>query len=237
MSVGGPRRVTSTPLDPLNDVSIPSWDAVRSAQFEERTAKLGPREWLVTALDRWCPRPATPGSSALDFGCGPGKECQVLLERGWRVMALDASARMLTLTLERARSIGAESRLELVHGPFERTELPRGRFEVIHAGMALPFASAADFARVWRGLVNALLPGGLFVGQLCGPDDSFVCESPPGSMSAHDAAEVTRLLSGFEVLAREEVNRPGEMTRGSSKHWHVHHLVARRLTGSSPPRG
>jgi 2-polyprenyl-3-methyl-5-hydroxy-6-metoxy-1,4-benzoquinol methylase len=51
--------------------------------------------------------PDIQGRDVLDAGCGPGAYAQVLLERGARVFALDASPSMLRLAQERiAQRVG-----------------------------------------------------------------------------------------------------------------------------------
>ena len=40
---------------------------------------------------------------------------------------------------------------------------------------------------------------------------------------------VEALLSPFEVEHLEEVNRPGKDAMGNPKHWHLYHIVARKL--------
>jgi hypothetical protein len=38
-----------------------------------------------------------------------------------------------------------------------------------HSGFSLPFYAPDDFAAVWKGIREALRPGGVFAGQLFGP--------------------------------------------------------------------
>lgn len=218
------------------EIPVPGFDAARMELYERGTADRGPRELLLRALARiesaWggSARPS-PAPRALDLGAGLGQETEELLRRGWCVTATDASWRMLELVRTRARAMAALDRLELVHATFEETPLAPGSFELVHAGFALPFCPAAHFDQVWRRLVAALRPGGFFAGQFFGPRDEFVIESPAGSMSAHDADSVRALLGGWEILTHEEVERTGETAPGSPKHWHVHHVIARKAVG------
>jgi len=218
-------EAATPPFRSEHDAPIASFGPERLELYERGTAQRGPRELLVMALERH--GPSAPGR-ALDLGCGLGQETELLLSRGWQVTATDASARMLEITRGRARRIDAEARLRLVHAPFERTELPTESFDLANAGFSLPFAQAVHFAAIWQRIMCSLRRGGLFVGQLFGPDDEFVRQSPVGSMNAHGAADVPQLFEGLDILHHEEVNRPGETAKGSPKHWHVHHLIARR---------
>ena len=79
--------------------------------------------------------------------------------------------------------------------------------------------------------MRAIRPGGLFAGQLFGPNDGFLRESPAGSMNAHSRDAVDRLLAPFDVLSIAEEERDGVIgapPNERAKHWHVFHVVARR---------
>ncbi len=106
--------------------------------------------------------------------------------------------------------------------------LETGRFDLLHAGFVLPFVAVADLPDTMHHIARVLGPGGVFSGQLFGPDDSFLAESPEGSMNCHDSAGIERLFRDFDIIHREEVNRAGSIGRGQPKWWHVHHILARR---------
>lgn len=231
------------------ELSVPAFDAARRIQYEHGTANRGPRELLLRALELLPvhgatgayqevgirsrgrdsePIPTKAIPHALDLGAGLGQESEELLRRGWRVTATDASRRMLESVRRRAAAIDALDRLALVHATFERTDLPPDSFDLVHAGFSLPFCPLPQFDSVWRAVAQSVREGGLFVGQFFGPQDEFVLKSPPGSMAAHDSAAVRRLLAGFDLLVHEEVERDGRTAPDSPKHWHVHHVIARR---------
>ncbi len=213
----------------FGELAVPGFDSERRALYEQGTARRGPRDLLLRALEAFGPD-ASGGEPrvALDLGAGLGHETEELLRRGWRVTATDASGRMLDLIRRRAEAIGAADRLSLVHARFEATPMPPSSFHLVHAGFSLPFCPAKHFARVWDALMDSIRPGGRFVGQLFGPNDEFVRTSPAGALTAHGADEVRRLLHGFEILVHEEIDRPGETAAGVPKYWHVHHLIAAR---------
>lgn len=220
-----------------HDEPIPGFGAERMGLYARATVARGPRELLVTALERFVAGHddadiTSRARTALDLGCGLGQETALLLERGWRVTACDASAQMLESTLSRAGAAESAGRLTLIHAPFDRIMFDADSFDLIHAGFSLPFCPARHFPRLWQSLVRALRPGGVFVGQFFGPDDQFVRTSPPGDMSVHAADDLGPLLGGFDLLHHDEVNRPGETAAGSPKHWHVHHVIARKAARS-----
>lgn len=208
---------------------IPGFDAERCADYLEGTRSSPPRAQLTRSLKH---ASMARGAHALDIGCGPGKEVVELLRAGFSVTAIDPYPSMIQSTLERVKAecpLGL-ARLQLICSRFEdHGELLQPRaFAVVHAGFVLPFVQSHDFDRSFDAIRRSLAVGGVFVGQLFGPNDEFVRASPPGTMSCHDAAAVKALLRGLEVLEHEEVNRSGFIGAGKPKWWHVHHIVARK---------
>jgi tellurite methyltransferase len=217
---------------------VPSFGQDRLADYLAGTEGSPPRAQLVRAIEhhrRFRPSSPAAACTALDVGCGPGREVCELLRAGFDVLAIDAYERMVEETESVARGLAGrlgrrlEVRQGLVeHGPWSGTATP---FELIHAGFVLPFVPDESFPQTLSGLASVLASGGILVAQLFGPDDSFIRESPVGSMNCHRAAEIPRLLKllgGLEILEYEEVNRAGFIGRGKPKWWHVHHLIARR---------
>jgi hypothetical protein len=86
---------------------------------------------------------------------------------------------------------------------------------------------------VWRQIRRALVPGGIFAGQLFGTRDSWAGD--PG-MTFQDRSEVTRLLDGLEILELHEAERDGEAHSGP-KHWHTYDILARQPAGYAQPGG
>ena len=103
-------------------------------------------------------------------------------------------------------------------------DFPLGRYDVVIAGFSLFFLNAHQFGEFWPRLVAAILPGGLFAGQLLGVRDEWA----ERGYSTHTADDVHRLLGDFEILYFEEVERDGETAVRTPKHWHVFHVVARK---------
>jgi SAM-dependent methyltransferase len=161
------------------------------------------------------------GRMAVDLGCGSGTDVLALLERGWEVTAVDQDEAGLGLLSECIPDESA-GRVTIACGGFDDVALPPA--ELVHAGFSLPFCAPGDFAAVWKGIRDALRPGGVFAGQLFGPRDSWA-GSP--RMSFHCAEEVGNLLEGAEVLHVGESEWDGRAVSGA-KHWHVFDVMFRQ---------
>lgn len=165
------------------------------------------------------------GGNALDLGCGVGQGVVHLVEKGFTVTTVDAEVEALKHLKDR---LPADASVKLIHSNFEDfgSQLPGlGTFDVVVAHFSLFFLPPDEFAKFWPLVVNAVKPGGLLSTQLLGVNDDWT----ERGYSVHTSEQVEDLMEPFEVLVQEEVERDGETALGTKKHWHVFHIVARKL--------
>ncbi|KUL31513.1 class I SAM-dependent methyltransferase [Actinoplanes awajinensis] len=159
------------------------------------------------------------GRTAVDLGCGAGRETRALLESGWRVTAFDGDPTMLSAVDQPHPALTAR-RLS-----FEQiTELPDT--DLIHAAYALPWQDRPHFDRLWTMIRSALRPGGWIAVDLFGVRDSWA--GAPG-MTFLTETEAKSLADGLTVEHWHEEDELGAASSGP-KHWHVFQLIARRPT-------
>ena len=196
-------------------------------RYYETTGARPPRRALVFALDRFdAERPAS--KRAVDLGCGNGRDTVAMLARGWRVLAIDAEPTAIDGLCARRGLPGRGglpglARLETRVARFEETRW--GACSLVNSGFALPLAPPAGFAAMWPRLVASLTPGGRLSCQLFGDRDGWVGDR---SITFHTRAEVEALLTPFEVELFDEEETNSVTPRGSPRHWHLFHIVARK---------
>ena len=173
-----------------------------------------PRPTLLDALSRF----DTPGL-AVDLGAGTGRDTAELVRRGWRVLAIDREQH----AVERLNAIAPPPQLETRLARFEDAEWPS--CELVNASFSLPFCRPQAFPGVWGRIVDALRPGGRFCGQLFGDHDDWA----GSGVVVHTRDELGELLAPFAVELLDELDQDGRTTVGTPKHWHVYHLVARKI--------
>jgi tellurite methyltransferase len=156
---------------------------------------------------------------ALDLGCGAGRDTRYLLERGFSVTAVDREAASLA-TLADLRS----DHLRLVQSAFE--DFTFGQYDLINAHFALPFTHKEHFPLVFTRLKAALNPGGIFVGQFFGVNDSWNVPSNPMTFFSREQSQ--NQLEGLEILEFEEEDKDGATADDMPKHWHVYHIITRK---------
>lgn len=182
-------------------------------RYYASAAGRAPRPHLRAALSH-VQRPGT----AIDLGAGDGVDSRFLLAEGWRVVAIDK-----TPGLGERIGLDAGPRLDARDTTFaDVDDLPAA--DLVFAGYSLPFATEAEFTHVWSQLTAALVPGGVFAGQLFGDRDDW---AHLDDVRTHTAEQVRDLLAGWHVLLLDEVERDGPSGRGP-KHWHVFDIIARR---------
>jgi membrane dipeptidase len=173
-----------------------------------------PRPTLLEALGRF----ASTGL-AVDLGAGTGRDTAELLRRGWRVIAIDREAE----AVEQLRLLASPPKLEVARARFEDAEWPS--CDLVNASFALPFCAPDAFPALWEKIVRSLRPGGRFCGQLFGIHDDW----RGSGVIVHTREELGALLAPFEVEFLDEFDADGSTAVGTRKHWHIYHVVARKL--------
>lgn len=193
----------------------------RWQEYYAATQARPPRDTLLKALE------VVPNDGrAIDLGCGCGHDTIAMLKHGLRVTAIDATQEATGRTVKQAQQQHLNERLQTFTRPFERVEF--GTYHLINASFSLPFCAVEDFPALWQTIRNALLPGGVFSGQLFGVNDQWASE--PGHLSRVFLTrdQVDELTAGLERLHFAEEERDGLTAVGNPHHWHVFHMVLRR---------
>jgi SAM-dependent methyltransferase len=129
-------------------------------------------EWVAALQPRLARYGLAAGASLLDAACGTGLSMLPWLERGYRVVGVDASETMLARCRERLAAAGHGAELlrqDLLH-------LAPGRaFDAaicMHSGLDY-LQDDADLAAAFRSLRGCLRPGGLLAFDKCLDEDDF----------------------------------------------------------------
>lgn len=106
---------------------------------------------------------------AVDLGCGINSTIFNLLERGWKVYAVDSSSSVIKTLTQKVSSMGKnwieEGKLILVNQTIEEFNFPE-KAHLIIANDSLPYCDPKKINKIFLDVKNALLPQGVFVGNL-----------------------------------------------------------------------
>jgi tellurite methyltransferase len=165
--------------------------------------------------------------TAVDLGCGAGRDSRELLRRGWRVISMDMSAQGIEMLRE--LTPGADQhRLETHVVDLADFEIPR--CDLLNADLILPFLAAGDYTATWGRIRAALGLGARFSGMLFGDLDESA-DDP--NMTCASAEVIRGHLDGFEIEHWSEKEEDGETALGEAHHFHLIEVVAVRRDTSA----
>ena len=197
----------------------PVWDAFY------RTTRLEPAHITTSIALRSFDREGGSGRRALDLGCGAGRDTWAMLERGWRVTAIDANRDALAHVRPSLLANHAE-RLTFTSTRFEEFQ-PDHPVALVNASLAMPFCKPRHFSAFCHRVLESIEPEGRFAGHFLGPHDDWTGNR---DMTFVTRSAVQALFSDFEIELLKESDLDDHDAGGRAKHWHVFGVVARKTS-------
>ena len=165
----------------------------------------------------------------IDLGCGAGMDVMYFLQKGWKVLAIDAHTEYLS-------AVRVEMPTELQHN----LEIQEMTFEQLHieqpadciiANFSLPFCNPKAFGTMWTKIVHGIKQGGVFSGVFFGNRDDWA-KCMYEERTFHTAMQVEKLFHDFAIITMDEEEWDGtccgEDGQPQPKHWHIFRVVARK---------
>ncbi len=168
-------------------MSAAVWD-----QWNDSQVSRYPHEAVVHFVERNFADPVSPGSWALDLGCGIGVEARFLMERGFKVMGVDHSP----IGLARTQTLVADlpGTLEVQQARLSQIDLPARRYSCAICVGVLE-AAGVDEARVAvPRLADSLKPGGKALLVIAAEGDSRLKAHPELQLHGFSRREVEALI-------------------------------------------
>lgn len=162
------------------------------------------------------------GLSAIDLGCGVGRDTAYLTEKGWRVIAIDAERVAANYVFQ---MVPEEQwpQVTFIASQFENYAFDTP-VDLINASFSFPYCLPWEIHRVVDCMKACLKSGGRFSGQFFGKQDSW---TDIEIMSFFERDELLELFSDFEIeyFAEEEKDAP---SGAGPRHWHIYHIIAKK---------
>ncbi len=242
-------RVPAPPKKAMDYAAAFDWPGYFNA-----VANKPARETLVKALELFDAEDArakkggskakrTSMRTALDLGCGEGRDTRELLRRTgdsrWHLMITDGSAQGLDILLnslrpnEHPRVNAACCLMQELPRRYPRgiavdaNERPVAQVDLVNSSFALPFCPARELPALWKWIVDLIRPGGRFAGQFFGDRDTW---AHVRKTTGVPRTRLDRMFSDFVFEELREEEKDDVTTMGEPKHWHVYHIVARKRT-------
>jgi len=194
------------------------------SEYYDKVDKNPPRTTLFKAIEILVNNEkSTNQKTAIDLGCGTGRDTFEILSQDIKVLAIDAEKEAIN-RLQQGVDQKYKHLLETKVSSFENLRLNQV-FDLVNASFSLPFCKPDSFGNLWKIITNHIKKGGIFSGQFFGPNDEW---SKYENMTFHSKEEIFGLFSdfAFEYFLEEEDNK--QTMLGVQKHWHIFHIVAKK---------
>jgi SAM-dependent methyltransferase len=201
------------------DISTDSW-----AAYYNRASTWGPSAPLLRAIDEFQKQGIKLRKlSAVDLGCGEGRDTAELLKRGFHVIAIDSEAEALKRVSNRHDILSNDKkRLQTVIARFEQAEW--GKVELVNANLSLHLCPREYLPVLWQKITKSLRRGGRFAGTLVGRKDRR-CEEAT-RLSQRELDEL--FLDSFDVEHLGESEERIQRLNGTHYYTHMFSVVARK---------
>jgi SAM-dependent methyltransferase len=144
----------------------------RVAQEYDRSNAANPLLCAMRARTRAAlERAVEPGGRVLNLGCGPGTDDVYFAQRGYRIVAIDASPAMVEEARIRVRNAGCDLAVTVRNlgiDDLDRLSAPdRGPFDAAYSSFG-PLNCVHDLAKAAASIAARLRPGGVLVASVIG---------------------------------------------------------------------
>ena len=177
--------------------------------YHTKTKDNPPRPILIEALSH-----CVHTDTALDLGAGALNESLYLAEHGFHVVAVDSSPFVLQFN----------KNLDVQVMPIEDYSYPVSSFDLVASLYTLPFLKKNDISTVMQKIQESLRAEGIFVGQFFGTHDDW-----SDRCATHSKKEIENLLESMQIIKLEEEENDRRTVAGDMKHWHVFHVIAKKI--------
>jgi len=132
-----------------------------------------------------------PRPTALDLGCGGGRDSVFLAQQGWQVIGIDQEARVL----KRAKQLATRSRASVKFKCCDLKKIgcfPEKKFDLV---LVMRYLNRALFARIDQ----AIVPGGTLIYQTFTEGvEAFGSPKNPNFILAHD--ELRKTFASYQII-------------------------------------
>lgn len=121
---------------------------------------------ILPVLQKFITETSGEGKLAIDLGCGSGSAIKPLLQKGWRIIAVDNSRPALNLLAQKYRAAVESGQLQIVEA--DMTEFaPSEPADLVIAADSLPYINPSKFRATWTKIHDTFVKEeGFLIGNL-----------------------------------------------------------------------
>lgn len=180
-----------------------------------------PNLWLAAGV-HWL----RPGAQVLSVADGEGRNGVWLARQGFRVTAFDLSP----VGVERARELAAEAGVAIDLRVADAADWPwqATRYDAV-AAIFVQFAPPALRDRIFAGIQEALVPGGVLILEGYGPRQIGYATGGPGILEhLYTMPMLLRAFDGWDILASRDADAVLDEGAGHRGRSHLVSMVLRK---------
>lgn len=200
-----------------------NWEGSRGLEYIKRTNNREPRKQLIRLVEKLEP------SSAIELGIGAGNETKFLLEKGWKVLAIDINEKCQSQVISQIDAKQAQNFM-FKKQKFETLELEKNSCDLLVAFDSLHFCNKKYFNDFFEKVIGAIRKDGYFIGNLLGVNDSWR-KTKEIDMPFFTKEEIIELFKDFEFctngLIESEIDGKTAVSE-KNKHWHTFFIKAKK---------
>lgn len=159
---------------------------------------------------------------ALDIGSGTGRDIPFLLSKGFKVTAIDSDEKSITIIKNKFEG---EPNLKIIQSTYENFNFEINTYDFINAQFALFFVPKDKIIPLLEKVKNSLKKGGIFCGQILGPQDTWA-KAP--NMNFLEESEIEEVFKDFKFHILKEIKRNGKTASGVEKFWHYFNVIVEK---------
>lgn len=157
------------------------------------------------------------GNVAIDIGCGAGNDTIYLLDKGFKVTAIDSELQVKDIMENR---IEDNNNLNVIISDF--TKVKFNKADLIFANFSLFFVRK-DFDEFMKYVLDNVNKNGFFVGNFLGKEDDWI-----KSTTTVDKEELLEFFKEFKMCYFSEEKYFKDSLTKKNKFWHVYTVIAQR---------
>lgn len=224
--------------DEITDGIWRTYDEFKALKPQKEESAEGPGKpetTLVLAIDEILKK--IPGTmnhlTAIDLGCGAGRDTLELLKKGFKVYAIDSNQKALDrLESHAPQDAKLNKKIDIRNSSFAGLDLMKmtnnAPVQLLNASWSLPYANA-NFDHAMTEVKKMLEKGGVFAGQFFGENDDLKHEMSDTRLMKKQEMEQLFPESQYKRILWESKEYDDKRVDGSTKHWHVWHVVVEKL--------
>lgn len=158
--------------------------------------------------------------TAIDLGCGSGKDTIFLLKNGYKVYAIDKEE-IIKKYIDDKINQDEKMRLKYIIKDFEKIDFPK--VDLINANLSISFCHPNKIDNLLKNIKASINIDGFFVGNFLGILDDWHTNK---NMTFFAEQQIKEIFKNFKIIYFNEINEDKKAVNGNLKHWHIYELIA-----------